>query len=129
MESKKIITCNNLIWGIWVLILIILTGIYTIQSFSWCIGEGIHIPLFYALGQIIQGFIMPYIIITIFYVLACLRKNYGSMLWMFGIDLLSLGGIIYSIATFYEGPRLAKASILLILVNILTKGCLAFRKH
>lgn len=105
MVYKKLITRTNLIWSIRGLVLILLTTF--------------NIP---------NIFLIAYILITLFYVVAYIYKNYWRMLGMLGIDLVSLMGIIFAIRVFYEGPSLAKASIFIIVSNILVKGYLAFYK-
>ncbi|HHX62161.1 MAG TPA: hypothetical protein GX707_15845 [Epulopiscium sp.] len=112
-----------LIWGAWITIpiaisiYISLQSTYDTRSFSTKLVKEIL-----TIG-------LPYAIFTFFYVLALITKQFRKIPYLIGLDIICIFLMVWSISRFYEGPKLAISSLIIIVSFIVAKTILILQKN
>ena len=114
---------KTIIWGTWVLILVVISMCFTLQSAQ---SQNSLLKCFV---QSSIFFSVPYIFFTTFYVIAVVIKQYYKMMYIFIIDIISSIAVVINIRYFYEGPLVARNSFLVIISVMIIKGIVLFIKR
>lgn len=97
------------IWGIWIVILIWLL----IYNMTYDSGKMTLVRVLHSVWKCI----VPYVLLTFFYVLALAKRNWLSIPFFVIIDILKVIFVVNYIGLFYQGPIAARNAILLIAVS------------
>lgn len=111
----KLLIRKIIILGIWFLVFVVTSIWFALQSNP--IGHSL-------INRLLQGALfcsVPYIFFTTFYVMALIARQYRKVIYLFIIDVISSITIVINIRYFYEGPLVARNSLLVIIGLILIK--------